>query len=142
MEGKIEKNRSVKFNLQVDTKLDNLTRKLGRTKRTLVIQMIEYIYSTKKDPIDINDHALRNQQSQGINRILPFIKQTASPMFGVSNLFFIAPIPLNQWQASIDLTLDFTLYQFLVCLKNQLLNYKQLFISELMGHSFRSMMGH
>ena len=75
MEGKIEKNRSVKFNLQVDKKLDNLARKLGRTKRTIVIQMIDYFYSTKKDPLDINDHALRNQLSQGINRILSFIKQ-------------------------------------------------------------------
>lgn len=75
MEGKIEKNRSVKFSLQVDKKLDNLARKLGRTKRTVVIQMIDYFYSTKKDPVDINDHALRNQLSQGINRILSFIKQ-------------------------------------------------------------------
>ncbi|WP_156307941.1 BfmA/BtgA family mobilization protein [Sphingobacterium endophyticum] len=75
MEGKIEKNRSVKFSLQVDTKLDNLARKLGRTKRALVIQMIDYFFSTKKDPADINDHALRNQLSQGINRILSFIKQ-------------------------------------------------------------------
>lgn len=75
MDGKIEKNRSVKFSLQVDTKLDNLARKLGRTKRSLVLQMIEYFYSTKKDPIDINDHALRNQLSQGVNRILSFIKQ-------------------------------------------------------------------
>ena len=75
MEGKIEKNRSVKFNLQVDKKLDNLAAKLGRTKRTVVIQMIDYFYCTKKDPVDINDHALRNQLSQGINRILSFIKQ-------------------------------------------------------------------
>lgn len=75
MDGKIEKNRSVRFSLHVDSKLDNLARKLGRTKRTLVIQMIDYFYSTKKDPIDINDHALRNHLSQGINRILSFIKQ-------------------------------------------------------------------
>lgn len=89
MERKIEKNRSVKFSLQVDKKLDNLARKLGRTKRTVVIQMIDYFYSTKKDPMDINDHALRNQLSQGINRILSFIKQQEKdlllPSFNLSS---------------------------------------------------------
>lgn len=89
MDGKIEKNRSVKFSLQVDKKLDNLARKLGRTKRTIVIQMIDYFYSTKKDPMDINDHALRNQLSLGINRILSFIKQQEKdllvPSFNLSS---------------------------------------------------------
>ncbi|NGM74266.1 BfmA/BtgA family mobilization protein [Sphingobacterium sp. SGL-16] len=89
MDGKIEKNRSVKFSLQVDKKLDNLARKLGRTKRTAVIQMIDYFYNTKKDPMDINDHALRNQLSQGINRILSFIKQQEKdlllPSFNLSS---------------------------------------------------------
>jgi len=70
-----EKNRSVKFSVQVDSKLEIISRKFGRTKRTLVMQMIEYFHSTKKDPIDINDHMLRNQLGQGINRILAFIKQ-------------------------------------------------------------------
>ena len=56
MDVKIDKNRSVKFSLQEDTKLDNLARKLGRTKRTLVIQMIDYFNCTKKDPIDHNLH--------------------------------------------------------------------------------------
>ncbi|MFZ4263773.1 BfmA/BtgA family mobilization protein [Sphingobacterium sp. HJSM2_6] len=89
MERKIEKNRSVKFSLQVDQKLDNLARKLGRTKRMVVMQMIDYFYGTKKDPIDINDHALRNQLSQGINRILSFIKQQEKdlllPSFNLSS---------------------------------------------------------
>ena len=89
MEGMIEKNRSVKFSLQVDKKLDKLARKLGRTKRTIVIQMIDYFYSTKKDPVDINDHVLRNQLSQGIIRILSFIKQQEKdlllPSFNLSS---------------------------------------------------------
>ncbi|WP_312696003.1 BfmA/BtgA family mobilization protein [Sphingobacterium mizutaii] len=56
MDGKVDKNMSLKFSLQVDTKFDNLARKLGRTKRTLVIHMIDYFNSTKKDPIDRNSH--------------------------------------------------------------------------------------
>uniref|UniRef100_F4CEJ2 Uncharacterized protein n=1 Tax=Sphingobacterium sp. (strain 21) TaxID=743722 RepID=F4CEJ2_SPHS2 len=75
-----ENTRSVRFSGQVDERLNKLALKLGRTKRMLVIQMIDYFYRSKKDPADLNDEILKKELSAGVSRILSFIRQQESDL--------------------------------------------------------------
>ena len=70
-----ENTRSVRFPVEVDSRLTLLSRKLGRTKRQLVMEMVDYFYRSKKDPADLNDEALKKELSSGVNRILSFIRK-------------------------------------------------------------------
>lgn len=70
-----ENKRSVRFPVEVDDRLALLSRKLGRTKRLLVMQMVDYFYKSKKDPADLNDEILKKELSGGVNRILSFIRK-------------------------------------------------------------------
>jgi len=54
----------------VDERLTLLARKLGRTKREVVMQMVDYFYKSKKDPADLNDEVLKKELASGISRIL------------------------------------------------------------------------
>src|SRR5690606_31253613 len=65
-----ENTKSVRFTEAVDGRLTLLARKLGRTKRELFMQMVDYFYKSKKDPADLNDEVLKKELSNGINRIL------------------------------------------------------------------------
>ncbi|WP_449333606.1 BfmA/BtgA family mobilization protein [Sphingobacterium kyonggiense] len=67
--------KSVRYHKEVDDRLSLLARKLGRTKRELVIQMVDYFYKSKKDPADLNDEMLKKELSSGISRILSFIRK-------------------------------------------------------------------
>lgn len=67
--------KSVRFPKEVDDRLSLLARKLGRTKREIVMQMVDYFYKSKKDPSDLNDEVLKKELSSGINRILSFIRK-------------------------------------------------------------------
>lgn len=67
--------KSVRYPKEVDHRLSLLARKLGRTKRALVIQMVDYFYKSKKDPADLNDETLKKELSSGISRILSFIRK-------------------------------------------------------------------
>ncbi|MCA5005673.1 hypothetical protein IPZ78_10965 [Sphingobacterium sp. WQ 366] len=67
--------KSVRFSTEIDERLAILSRKLGRTKRMLVIQMVDYFYKSKKDPADLNDEVLKKELSSGVNRILSFIRK-------------------------------------------------------------------
>jgi len=67
--------KSVRYPKEVDERLSLLARKLGRTKRELVIQMVDYFYKSKKDPADLNDEMLKKELSSGISRILSFIRK-------------------------------------------------------------------
>lgn len=74
--GRIDPNsKSVRYPQEVDDRLSLLARKLGRTKRELVIQMVDYFYKSKKDPADLNDEMLKKELSSGISRILSFIRK-------------------------------------------------------------------
>lgn len=75
-----ENTRSVRFSGQVDERLNKLALKLGRTKRLLVIQMIDYFYRSKKDPADLHDEMLKKELSAGVSRILSFIRQQESDL--------------------------------------------------------------
>jgi len=65
-----ENKKSVRFPEAVDERLTLLARKLGRTKRELFMQMVDYFYKSKKDPADLNDEVLKKELSSGISRIL------------------------------------------------------------------------
>ncbi len=67
--------RSVRFPVEVDGRLALLSRKLGRTKRQLVMEMVDYFYRSKKDPADLNDEVLKKELSSGVSRILSFIRK-------------------------------------------------------------------
>ncbi|WP_225553628.1 BfmA/BtgA family mobilization protein [Sphingobacterium bovistauri] len=76
MMARVDENiKSVRFSTEIDERLAILSRKLGRTKRMLVIQMVDYFYKSKKDPADLNDEVLKKELSSGVNRILSFIRK-------------------------------------------------------------------
>lgn len=70
-----ENTKSVRFPKEIDDRLALLSQKLGRTKRLLVMQMVDYFYKSKKDPADLNDEVLKKELSSGVNRILSFIRK-------------------------------------------------------------------
>lgn len=84
-----ENSKSVRFTKEVDTKLIALAGKLGRTKREIFVQMLDYFYRSKKDPSDLHDELLKKELSRGINRILSFIQKQEldllSPIFRMSD---------------------------------------------------------
>jgi hypothetical protein len=47
--------RSVRYPVTVDQKFEKIALKLGKTKRQVFIQMVDYFYKSKKDPLDQND---------------------------------------------------------------------------------------
>lgn len=51
---------TIKFDRQTSIKMDRIALKLGRTKRLVFAQMVEYFYRSKKDPMDVNDELLKN----------------------------------------------------------------------------------
>lgn len=76
MKARVDENiKSVRFPKEADNRLALLASKLGRTKRLLVIQMVDYFYKSKKDPSDLNDELLKKELSSGISRILSFIRK-------------------------------------------------------------------
>lgn len=72
--------KSVRYPAAVDEKFVKLALKLGRTKRQLFIQMVDYFYKSKKDPADLNDEVLKRALSSGIHRILSFIRRQESDL--------------------------------------------------------------
>ena len=66
--------RSVRYPLLVDQKFEKITLKLGRTKRQVFIQMVDYFYKSKKDPIDLNDELLKNALMKNHQQYIGFIK--------------------------------------------------------------------
>jgi hypothetical protein len=77
-------NKSVRFSGETDRKFSIVAEKMGRSKQELFAQMVDYFYKSKKDPGDLNDEMLKKEISQGINRIISFIKtqekETLAPM--------------------------------------------------------------
>lgn len=54
-----ENARYSRFPMEVGCRLEHISRKLGRTKRLLVMQMVDYFYRSKKDPAELNDEVLK-----------------------------------------------------------------------------------
>ncbi|MBA5793519.1 hypothetical protein H1R17_09545 [Flavobacterium sp. xlx-214] len=66
---------SIRYPKETDDKIEKLANSLGRSKKELFCQMVDYFYRSKKDPDDPNDEILKRELSSGINRILSFIRQ-------------------------------------------------------------------
>lgn len=75
MDKSVENTKSVRFSKRVDDRLSHIALKLGRSKRDVVVQMVDYFYASKKDPADLSDELLKRELSSGVNRILSFIRQ-------------------------------------------------------------------
>nr|WP_294790073.1 BfmA/BtgA family mobilization protein [uncultured Mucilaginibacter sp.] len=66
--------RSVRYPLITDQKFEKIALKLGRTKRQVFIQMVDYFYKSKKDPMDLNDEILKNTLMKNHQQYIGFIR--------------------------------------------------------------------
>ncbi|WP_316735460.1 BfmA/BtgA family mobilization protein [Pedobacter aquatilis] len=66
--------RSIKYSAAEATKLEKLALKLGRPKRQVFLQMVDYFYRTKKDPLDINDDLLKSTMMRNHKDYIGFLK--------------------------------------------------------------------
>jgi len=66
--------KSVRYPEVTDQKFEKIALKLGRTKRQVFIQMVDYFYKSKKDPIDLNDELLKNTLMKNHQQYIGFIK--------------------------------------------------------------------
>jgi len=66
--------RSVRYPVVVDQKFEKIALKLGRTKRQVFMQMVDYFYKSKKDPMDLNDELLKNTLLKNHQQYIGFIK--------------------------------------------------------------------
>lgn len=66
--------KSVRYPASVDAKFLTTALKLGRPKRLLFIQMVDYFYKSKKDPLDLNDEILKNALLKSHKEYIGFIK--------------------------------------------------------------------
>lgn len=93
--------KSVRYPQAVDVKLEKLALKLGRTKRALFIQMVDYFYKSKKDPADLNDEMLKKELSNGISRIIAFLKtqeqELLQPTFTHANTMVTTAQRRTEW---------------------------------------------
>jgi hypothetical protein len=66
--------KSVRYPEVTDQKFEKIALKLGRTKRRVFIQMVDYFYKSKKDPMDLNDELLKNTLMKNHQQYVGFIK--------------------------------------------------------------------
>ena len=66
--------KSVRFTEETNGKFTGLALRLGRDKRVVFRQMVEYFHKTKKDPMDINDEALKNTLVKNHDTYIRFIR--------------------------------------------------------------------
>jgi hypothetical protein len=66
--------KSVRYPEVTDQKFEKIALKLGRTKRKVFIQMVDYFYKSKKDPMDLNDELLKNTLMKNHQQYIGFIK--------------------------------------------------------------------
>ena len=66
--------RSVRYPVSVDQKFEKIALKLGRTKRQVFMQMVDYFYKSKKDPVDLNDELLKNTLLKNHQQYIAFVK--------------------------------------------------------------------
>jgi len=65
---------TVKYSLQDGIKFEKISLKLGRSKRLIFSQIIDYFYRSKKDPLDISDELLKNTILKGQREYIGFIR--------------------------------------------------------------------
>lgn len=67
--------KSVRYPVSVDEKFEKIALKLGRTKRQVFMQMVDYFYKSKKDPSDLNDEFLKNALMKSHKDYIGFIRK-------------------------------------------------------------------
>ena len=67
-------NKSVRFNAITGEKFEKVAIKLGRNKRLIFMQMVDYFYRSKKDPLDVNDELLKNTLLKNHKDYIGFIR--------------------------------------------------------------------
>lgn len=72
--------RTIKYDRQTALKMEKIALKLGRTKRLVFAQMVDYFYRSKKDPTDINDDLLKNTLLKQHKDYIGFIKTQESDL--------------------------------------------------------------
>jgi hypothetical protein len=83
--------RSVRYPVVVDQKFEKIALKLGRTKRQVFIQMVDYFYKSKKDPMDLNDELLKNTLLKNHQQYIGFIKTQENMLL----------VPMKTWMDKI-----------------------------------------
>jgi hypothetical protein len=66
--------KSVRFTEETNEKFSSLAFRLGRDKRVVFRQMVEYFHRTKKDPLDINDELLKTTLIKNHDTYIRFIR--------------------------------------------------------------------
>ena len=66
--------KSVRYPELTDQKFEKIALKLGRTKRQVFMQMVDYFYKSKKDPMDLNDELLKITLLKNHQQYIGFIK--------------------------------------------------------------------
>ncbi|RKD16243.1 hypothetical protein BCY91_05045 [Pelobium manganitolerans] len=72
--------KTIRFPVKTDEKIKKIAMKLGRTKLETFIQMVDYFYSSKKDPKDISDELLKNTLLRNHRDYIGFIKTQESEL--------------------------------------------------------------
>lgn len=72
--------RTVKYSIQDDVRFEKIALKLGRSKRLVFSQMVDYFYRSRKDPTDLNDELLKNTILKGQKEFIGFIKTQESEL--------------------------------------------------------------
>lgn len=67
-------NKSIRFPSATNDKLEKTALKLGRSKVTVFVQMVDYFLRTGKDPLDIGDELLKKALSKNHDSHTSFIK--------------------------------------------------------------------
>ncbi len=66
--------KTVRYTEGTNDKFTKLADKLGRDKRIVFQQMVDYFYKSKKDPLDLNDELLKNTLLKQHKDYIGFIK--------------------------------------------------------------------
>ncbi|NQX38414.1 hypothetical protein SAMN05421820_101434 [Pedobacter steynii] len=66
--------KTVKFSQKTDERFVKISHALGRSRRELFSQMVDYFYKNKKDPTDLNDDALKSTLVRSHKTYVGFIK--------------------------------------------------------------------
>lgn len=65
---------AIKYTRVTGEKLQKISLALGRSKRLVLAQMVDYFYRNKKDPLDFNDELLKVTLAKGHKSYVAFIK--------------------------------------------------------------------
>jgi len=65
---------AIKYTKVTDDKLQKISLALGRSKRAVFAQMVDYFYRNKKDPTDLNDELLKISLAKGHKSYMAFIR--------------------------------------------------------------------